>query len=191
VRTGTDDFRASPRSELGALARRRTRSPRGAIAERLAVPSPVAMGGGGAPGAKPAPGVVGLVNRRTGERPGDSPDLTTPETSGDGSVSQGQPGSLAYKNQEADSASSLGSLINEVADFVVPERVPEKIPHKATGACPRNDASSRYFPLRASSTPRRERGSRPARGGGSRRNRARARVSVTSTLHRPTSRLRG
>lgn len=150
------------------------------------------MGGGGAPGAKPAPGVVGLVNRRTGERPGDSPDLTTPETSGDGSVSQGQPGSLAYKNQEADSASSLGSLINEVADFVVPERVPEKIPHKATGACHtrRFEPSSDIFPF-ASWPPRRERGSRPARGGGSRRNRARARVSVTSTLHRPTSRLRG
>ena len=181
----------SPRPELGALARRRTRSLRGAIAERLVAPAPVAMGGGGAPGAKP-PGVVGLVNRRTGERPGDSPDHTTPETSGDGSVSQGLPGSLAYKNQEADSASSLGSLINEVADFVVPERVPEKIPHKATGACPRNDASSRrpIFSLRASSTPRRERGSRPARGGGSRRNRARARVRHLDTFP-PTSRLRG
>ena len=119
-------------------------------------PAPVAMGGGGAPGAKP-PGVVGLVNRRTGERPGDSPDHTTPETSGDGSVSQGLPGSLAYKNQEADSASSLGSLINEVAEFVEPERVPEKIPHKATGACPHATLRDvgRYFPLRASWPPRR------------------------------------
>ena len=146
----------SPRPELGALARRRTRSLRGAIAERLVAPAPVAMGGGGAPGAKP-PGVVGLVNRRTGERPGDSPDHTTPETSGEGSVSLGQPGSLAYKNQETDSASSLGSLINEVADFVVPERVPEKIPHKATGACPHATLRDvgRYFPLRASWPPRR------------------------------------
>lgn len=158
------------------------------------MPSPVAMGGGGAAGAKPAPGVVGLVNRRTGERPGDSPDLTTPETSGDGSVSQGQPGSLAYKNQEADSASSLGSLINEVADFVVPERVPEKIPHKATGACPRNERrfepSADIFPF-ARVRHRGANGVRDPRAGGSRRNRARARVSVTSTVHRPTSRLRG
>lgn len=179
-----------PRPELGALSRRRTRSLRGAIAERLVAPAPVAMGGGGAPGAKP-PGVVGLVNRRTGERPGDSPDHTTPETSGDGSVSQGLPGSLAYKNQEADSASSLGSLINEVAEFVEPERVPEKIPHKATGACHtrRFEPSSDIFPF--ASYHRGANGVRDPRAGGSRRNRARARVSVTSIVHRPTSRLRG
>lgn len=137
------------------------------------------MDGGGAAGLKPAPGVVGLVNRRTGERPGDSPDLTTPETSGDGSVSQGQPGSLAYKNQEADSASSLGSLINEVADFVVPERVPEKIPHKATGACPRNDASSRrpiFSPSREFDTAARTGFATRARGGEPQESRARARL---------------
>ena len=148
------------------------------------MPSPVAMGGGGAPGAKPAPGVVGLVNRRTGERPGDSPDLTTPETSGDGSVSQGQPGSLAYKNQEADSASSLGSLINEVADFVVPERVPEKIPHKATGACPRNDASSRrpiFSPSREFDTAARTGFATRARGGEPQESRARARLRHIDT----------
>jgi len=142
------------------------------------------MGGGGAPGAKPAPGVVGLVNRRTGERPGDSPDLTTPETSGDGSVSQGQPGSLAYKNQEADSASSLGSLINEVADFVVPERVPEKIPHKATGACPRNDASSRrpiFSPSREFDTAARTGFATRARGGEPQESRARARLRHIDT----------
>ena len=88
-------------------------------------------------GFQPAPGVEGLVSRRTGERPRDAPEKekTTPSTSGEGSVSLGGPGSLAYKHNEADSASSLGSLINEVADFVVPERVPEKIPHKATGTC--------------------------------------------------------
>ena len=134
------------------------------------------MGGGGAPGAKPAPGVMGLVNRRTGERPGDSPDLTTPETSGDGSVSQGQPGSLAYKNQEADSASSLGSLINEVAEFVEPERVPEKIPHKATGACHtrRFEPSSDIFPF--ASYHRGANGVRDPRAGGgpSSRNRSKS-----------------
>lgn len=76
-----------------------------------------------------------MVNRATGERPGVAPEKTTPSSSGDGSVSQGAPGSFAYKHQETDSASSLGSLIDndQVADFVEPRRVPEKIPHKATG----------------------------------------------------------
>lgn len=85
---------------------------------------------------KPALGMTGLVNRATGERPGVAPEKTTPSSSGDGSVSQGAPGSFAYKHQETDSASSLGSLIDndQVADFVEPRRVPEKIPHKATGA---------------------------------------------------------
>ena len=63
-------------------------------------------------------------------------------------MSQGLPGSLAYKNQEAHSASSLGSLINEVAEFVEPERVPEKIPHKATACHTRRfEPSSDIFPF--------------------------------------------
>ena len=42
-------------------------------------------------------------------------------------------GSFAYKLRDNDSDSSLGSLADKVAEFVVPERLPEKIPHKATG----------------------------------------------------------
>ena len=52
------------------------------------------------------------------------------------------PGSFSYKLQESDSASSLGSLADKVADFVEPERVPEKIPHKATG----EKKKTRLFP---------------------------------------------
>ena len=113
---------------------------------------------------KPALGMTGLVNRATGERPGVAPEKTTPSSSGDGSVSQGAPGSFAYKHQETDSASSLGSLIDndQVADFVEPRRVPEKIPHKATGAAcgANNDASRprrrhRRFFYQACGTPRR------------------------------------
>lgn len=43
--------------------------------------------------------------------------------------------SFAYRLQESDSASSLGSLADKVAEFVEPKRVREEIPHKATGAC--------------------------------------------------------
>jgi hypothetical protein len=41
---------------------------------------------------------------------------------------------FAYRLHESDSASSLGSLADKVAEFVEPERVREEIPHKATGA---------------------------------------------------------
>lgn len=52
------------------------------------------------------------------------------------------PSSFSYRLQESDSASSLGSLADKVAEFVEPERVPEKIPHKATGENPRLHATS-------------------------------------------------
>lgn len=107
--------------------------------------------------AKPRGG-FGLVSRRRGgrsdvetKRAKDATPQMTPSSSL--ASTEDEPGTFAYKHQEADSASSLGSLINEVADFVEPERVPEKIPHKATGAPPlaRDDSGSAIFPLPAPS----------------------------------------
>lgn len=102
--------------------------------------------------AKPRGG-FGLVSRRRGgqsdaetKRAKDATPQMTPSSSL--ASTEDEPGTFAYKHQEADSASSLGSLIDEVADFVEPERVPEKIPHKATGAPPlaRDDSGSAIFP---------------------------------------------
>ena len=93
---------------------------------------------------------LGLVNRRgvaAKEKFGtiveDAPNInisgsgagSTPTSSGDGSVANGEPGTFGYKIQEFDSASSLGSLADKVAEFVTPERTPEKTPHRAVGAC--------------------------------------------------------
>ena len=94
---------------------------------------------------------LGLVNRRgvaAKEKFGtiveDAPNVnhvsgsgagSTPTSSGDGSVANGEPGTFGYKIQEFDSASSLGSLADKVAEFVTPERTPEKTPHRAVGAC--------------------------------------------------------
>ena len=61
---------------------------------------------------------------------------STPTSSGDGSVANGEPGTFGYKIQEFDSASSLGSLADRVAEFVTPERTQEKTPHRAVGASP-------------------------------------------------------
>jgi len=92
--------------------------------------------------AKPLPS--GLVNRLFPHlTPGKSIKHTPSESSESDqgsrtpsvnlSASGCEPGSFAYQLHESDSASSLGSLADKVAEFVVPERVPEKIPHKATG----------------------------------------------------------
>jgi len=127
------------------------RAPRDA-SEGPAPPSPEPRGGKG--------GVVPLDERRRANAEGASPSVT-PSSSGDGSVTPGKPGSFGYKHQEVDSSSSLGDL-NEVAEFVVPERVPEKIPHKATGALPtrrvfaiaqRRDREISRGPLRAPRRP--------------------------------------
>mmetsp|Transcript_3187 Transcript_3187/g.7387 ORF Transcript_3187/g.7387 Transcript_3187/m.7387 type:complete len:502 (+) Transcript_3187:132-1637(+) len=78
-------------------------------------------------------------------KPPPSPPAATASASDDGDSSAeasrssidcllSEPGSFAYRLQENDSASSLGSLADTVAQFVVPERVKEKIPHLATGA---------------------------------------------------------
>lgn len=117
---------------------------------------------------------LGLVNRRgvaAKEKFGtiveDAPNInksgsgagSTPTSSGDGSVANGEPGTFGYKVQEFDSASSLGSLADKVAEFVTPERTPEKTPHRAVGACrlvpepPVHDASPDLAPAPFSSRP--------------------------------------
>ena len=117
---------------------------------------------------------LGLVNRRgvaAKEKFGtiveDAPNInisgsgagSTPTSSGDGSVANGEPGTFGYKIQEFDSASSLGSLADKVAEFVTPERTPEKTPHRAVGACrlvpepPVHDASPDLAPAPFSPRP--------------------------------------
>ena len=103
-------------------------------------------------------GALGLVNRRgVASKEKVYPTIveddatttpSTPTSSGDGSVANGEPGTFGYKIQEFDSASSLGSLADKVAEFVTPERTQEKTPHRAVGASPR--------PLIFLCTPRRE-----------------------------------
>ena len=82
---------------------------------------------------------LGLVNRRgvaAKEKFGtiveDAPNInnksgsgagSTPTSSGDGSVANGEPGTFGYKIQEFDSASSLGSLADKVAEFVTPDDI--------------------------------------------------------------------
>ena len=91
-------------------------------------------------------GALGLVNRRgVASKEKAYPTIveddatttpSTPTSSGDGSVANGEPGTFGYKIQEFDSASSLGSLADRVAEFVTPERTQEKTPHRAVGASP-------------------------------------------------------
>lgn len=85
--------------------------------------------GGNIKAAFPPPPSPGSSSGRSSGESGDA-------ASGSRSTSvnlSADPKAFAYKLQESDSASSLGSLADKVAEFVEPERVPEKIPHKATG----------------------------------------------------------
>lgn len=85
--------------------------------------------GGNIKAAFPPPPTLGSSSGRSSGESGDAASGSrTPSVN-----LSADPSAFAYRLHESDSASSLGSLADKVAEFVEPERVPEKIPHKATG----------------------------------------------------------
>ena len=102
--------------------------PMGGLVNRIfphLTPGRIVKGNYAPPAGKPAAGAA---------EPPPSPTSSGELSSAAGSRTDSS-NSFAYRLQESDSASSLGSLADKVAEFVEPKRVREEIPHKATGAC--------------------------------------------------------